>query len=257
MRRLSALLALLLLATTPALAADPESGKVSRANPKVTWTGSVTSFQSWQLYNQGQYECLPPSCDTFTLEVTDGPAPLRITVESGDSTMFVEVVKPDGESELFSGEAKAAGTIKNAANGTYTINVAQNEQTQATHTGTAELQFPAAPAPAVAATPAPGSGSGGPAGAPAAPVKLSLKAARPKKRRLPVTIKASAPVTRIVATLRRGRKVVAKGSLARLNGRAVLRLKLKGRPKRGRHTLRVTAVDASGRTVAKSISVKI
>lgn len=254
MRRFSSLLALLLLSATPAVAADPESGKVSKATPVATWNGAVTAFASWQLYNQGQNECLPPSCDTFTLEVADGPAPLKLTVESADSNLFVEVVKPDGSSEVFGGATqKATTTLKNAANGTYTINVAQNEQTQGAHKGTAELVFPkpaapAAPAPVVTpATPA----------APAAPVKLSLKAARPKGRSLPVTIKASAPVSRVAATLLRGRKTVARGSLARVDGSAVLRLKLEGKLKRGRHTLRVTALDGSGRRVAKTLRVKI
>ena len=156
MRRLLALLTLLALAATPAIASDPESGDVSKASPKVTWEGAVTSFQSWQLYNQGQGQCLSPSCDTFTLEVADGPAPLKITVESGDSTIIVEVVKPDGSKEQFGGEQKATGTIKNAANGTYTINVAQNESTTATHKGTALLVFP--PPPSSSPAPAPAAG---------------------------------------------------------------------------------------------------
>jgi hypothetical protein len=254
MRRFSALLALLLLATTPAVASDPSSGKVSRATPTTKWTGAVTSFQSWQLYNQGNGQCLAPSCDTFELEVADGPAPLRLTVESSDSTMFIEVVKPDGTKEEFGGEAKATKTIKAAANGTYTINVAQNEQTQATHKGTAELLFPAAEAPAPAATPAPAAAAPAPA---TTPTTLSLKAAKPKGKSLPVTIGASAPVTRVAATLKRGKKVVAKGKLARVDGSSVLKLKLKGKPKRGKYTLKVTAVDGSGKTVSKSISVKI
>ena len=253
MRRISSLLALLLLATTPAVASEPGSGKVSRATPSVSWTGAVTSFQSWQLYSQGQGQCLAPSCDTFELEVADGPAPLKITVESGDSTMWVEVVKPDGSSELFDGATKAGGTIKNAANGTYTINVAQNEQTQATHKGTAELLFPKDAAP-VAATPAP---AAAPAPAATAPVTLALKAAKPKGKSLRVTIKASAPVTRVAATLRRGKKTVGKGSLTRVDGTSVLKIKLRGKPKRGRYTLKVTAVDGAGKPVTKSISVKI
>ena len=256
MRRLLVLLSLLAVAAVPAVASEPESGKVSRSAPKVTWEGAVTSFQSWQLYNQGQNQCVPPSCDTFTLEVADGPAPLKITVESGDSTMFVEVVKPDGESELFSGETKATGTIKNAANGTYTINVAQNEQTQATHKGTAELVFPAA-------APAPGTGPSTPvapqtAPAPApAPATLSLKAGKLRGKLLPVTVSASAPVNRVAAVLSRGKKVVAKGALTRVEGSATMKLKLKGKPRRGRYTLKVTGTDEQGRSVAKTLSVKI
>lgn len=250
MRRLLALLTILAVAVTPALAAEPESGEVSKANPKVTWEGAITSFQSWQTYNQGQGQCLPASCDTFTLEVKEAAPLLNVTVESGDSTMFVEVVKPDGSKELYSGETKAIGKLKNPAPGSYTINVAQNEQTQAVHKGTAELVFPAAPAPAAPAAP------GAPA-APAAPATLSLKAGKLRGKALPVTVSASAPVSDVAATLKRGRKVVAKGSLARVDGTAVMKLKLKGKPRRGRYALKVTAVDAQGQAVSKALTVKI
>jgi hypothetical protein len=254
MRRLLALLTLLVLAATPALASDPSSGEVSKATPKVTWNGAITSFQSWQTYNAGQGQCIPPSCDTFTLEVKDAAPLLTIVVESADSGIFVEVVKPDGSAEQFGGaDLKVTAKLKNPATGAYTINVAQNEQTQATHKGTAELVFPAAAPPAVAA-PAPAPAA---APTPAAPVTLALKAAKPKGRSLPVTVKASAPVTAVKATLLRGKTVVAKGSLARVDGTGVLKLKLKGKPKRGKYTLKVTAVDGGGKTVAKSISFKI
>lgn len=239
----------------PALASEPESGKVSKSSPKVTWKGEIASFQSWQLYNQGQGRCLEPSCDTFSLEVADGPAPLKITVTSSDSTIIVEVVKPDGSKEQFGAEQKAQATIKNAPNGTYTINVAQNEQTTATHEGTAELLFPTAPAPAApAATPA--------AGSPTAPVPtLSLAVgkvfAKRLKKGIPVRVKASAPVSRVAATLARGRKVVARGSVARIDSAGVVKLKVSGRPKPGTYTLTVTAVDGQGRAVRKTARVKI
>lgn len=251
MRRLSVLLTLLVLAATPAVASDPESGEVSRATPKVTWSGAITSFQSWQTYSQGQGQCLPPSCDTFTLTVKDGPAPLNITVESADSTIIVEVVKPDGSKEQFEGATKAVGKIKSAANGEYTINVAQNEQTQATHKGTAELVFPATTSPTAPPAPAPAQ----PAAAP--DTTISLGAKKLKKKVLPVSISASAPVTRVAATLKRGSKTVAKGSLARVESNGVIKLKFKARPKRGRHTLKVTAVDGQGRSVSGTLTVKI
>jgi hypothetical protein len=255
MRRLFALLALIAVAATPALASDPSSGKVSKASPKVTWSGTVTSFQSWQLYNQGNGQCIKPSCDTFTLEVADGPAPLKLTVESTDSTMIVEVVAPDGTKTQFGGEGKTTSTIKNAANGTYTINVAQNESTTGTHKGTAELVFPApqsGPLPAPSATPAPE--TRGPL--PDAPT-LSLKPARLKKNKLPVKVTASAPVSSVQAVVLRGKKVVARASATRIERTAVLTFKFKGKPKRGRYTLRVQGVDEYGRTVAKTASVKI
>ena len=255
MRRLLALLTLLAVCVTPAVASEPSSGEVSKATPKVTWEGAVTSFQSWQTYNAGNGQCVPPSCDTFTLEVKDAAPLLNVTVESGDSTMFVEVVKPDGSKELFSGETKAVGKIKNPAPGSYTINVAQNEQTQAVHKGTAELVFPAT-APPATTTPPP-SGTTPPATTDAPPATLSLKAGKRKGKALAVTIKASAPVSNVSAKLLRGKRVVGTGSLSVIKDSAVLKLKLKGKPKRGKHTLKVTATDEQGRSVAKTLTVKI
>jgi hypothetical protein len=61
----------------------------------------------------------------------------------------------------------------------------------------------------------------------------------------------------VKATLLRGKKTVAKGSLVKLNDSAVMKLKFKGKPKRGKHTLKVSAMDEQGRSVAKTLSVKI
>ena len=246
---------LLALAATPAVAADPSSGEVSKASPKVTWEGAITSFQSWQTYNQQQGQCIQPSCDTFTLEVKDAAPQLNIVVESGDSGIFVEVVKPDGSKEQFGGpDLKVTAKLKNPPTGSYTINVAQNEQTQATHKGSAELIFPAAAAPAPTTPP---SGTTPPAASDTPPVTLSLKAGKRKGKTLPVTIKPSATVTNLKAMLLRGKTVVAKGSLVKVSGSAVLKLKLKGKPKRGKHTLKVTAMDEQGRSVSKTLTVKI
>jgi hypothetical protein len=261
MRRLLALLTLLVLAATPAVAADPENGKVSRATPKASWTGKITSFQSFTTYNAGQGRCVSPSCDTFTLEVADGPAPLKLTVESGDSAVIFEVVKPDGEKEQF-GDAtamKVTGTIKNAANGTYTINVAQNEQTEATHKGTAELVFPAKPSTPPPATIPPPATTPTPAEQPAstAPPTISLGARKLKKKVLPISISSSAPVSEVAATLKRGGKTVAKGSLERVESNGLIKLKFKSKPRRGRYTLKVTGLDDQGRSVTKSLRVKI
>jgi hypothetical protein len=187
--------------------------------------------------------CLPLSCDTFTLEVADGPVPLRIGVKSSDSPMFVDVVKPDGSSQTFYAEGGVRHTFSEAASGVYTIHVAQNERTQATHIGTAELMFPQ-----------PSSGAALPA---ALAVKVGTVSARRLRGSLRVGLRASAPLRRIAGVLRRGRDVVARGSVTRLTRTATLRMKLKGRPKPGTHTLRVTAIDAFGRVVARTVRVLI
>ena len=253
MRRVLTAMFLLAL-VVPAGATDPSSGKVSKASPKVAWTGAVTGFAAWQLYNQGQGMCADPSCDTFTLEVADGPANLALRVKSGDSNIFLEVVKPDGSKELFGGTTMdVKATLKNAANGTYTLNIAQNEQTQGAHEGTAELLFPTAPAPAPAAAPAP------PVAAPA-PAKLTVKGGRVSARRarkVVATVSTTAPVTGVKALLVRGRRTVATGTLARLEGSGRITLKVKGRLRPGTHVLKVSATDAAGRAVSASAKLRV
>ena len=248
-RLLTALFALALV--VPAGATDPSSGKVSRSSPKVTWTGAVTGFAAWQLYNQGMGMCEDPSCDTFTLEVADGPANLALRVKSADSNIFLEVVRPDGKTELFGGASMdVKATIKNAPNGTYTLNIAQNEQTQGAHEGTAELLLPsAAPPPAPAPT----------VTAPA-PAQLTVKGGKVSARRarkVAATVSTSAPVTALKAVLKRGSKTVATGSLARLEGTGKVTLKVKGRLKPGTHVLKVTATDSAGRAVAASTKLRV
>lgn len=255
MRR--ALLALLLLTAlvVPATAATPSSGKVSKASPKVTWNGSVTGFASWQAYNQGQGTCNNPSCDTFTLEVADGPAPLTLHVKSGDSTIYLEVVKPDGSKELFGGTSMdVKATIKNAPNGTYTLNIAQNEQTQGAHEGTAELVFPsAAPGPSATAAPVPTVAQPAP---PTVTLKVGKISAR-KARKVLAKVTTSAPITAVKGVLMRGKKVVATGSLSKVDASASLSLKVKGKLKAGTHFLKLTATDTAGRPVSSSAKVRV
>ena len=239
--------ALLALAAT-ATASDPESGKVSRSAPKTSWTGQVSSFQSWQLYNQGQYQCMPPSCDTFELEVADSPSVLTIVISSADSASYVEVVKPDGTSQLFGSAETVKAVIKSPANGTYTINTAQNEQTQATHQGSAELTFPAAPAPAPAA-PAP-TAAPAPASQPATALRVLAKKVRTGRSMKVAVDTLNGGVTGLKAVLLKGSRKLATGSLARLEGRGTLKLKARKAPKPGRYNLKLTATDTQGRAVA-------
>jgi len=255
MLRIAALVALVLLAAVApvAPAADPESGTVSRSSPKVTWTGQVTSFQSWQLYNQGQHRCLQPSCDTFTLEVAEAGGNLALTVASQDSPSYVEVVKPDGSSQLFGSAETVKGTIKNAPSGSYTIHVAQNESTQATHQGTAELSFPSATPPAPAA---PGGEPPPQAEPPATTLKVLTSKAR-RGRKLSIALQTSAPLSDVRATLLRGSRTVAAGRLGSLRDRGKIAVKAARALKRGRYVLRVTAKDEHGRDVGASRRISL
>jgi hypothetical protein len=94
---------------------------------------------------------------------------------------------------------------------------------------------------------APAAALAAPATTPAALPKLTLKA-RQAGRRLKLTLRSSAPLSGLRATLRRGRRTVATGRLKTLSGRAALTLKLP-RGARGKLALTVTGRAADGRAV--------
>lgn len=116
---------------------------------------------------------------------------------------------------------------------------------------------PAAPAELPAAAPAPVTAlsSSGPL-----PVKVTSRRFKAKKVKKGMTIKlkASEPLTKIGAQLKKGKKVVGKGSLAKLNkGKGSLRLKAK-RLKKGTYVLDLAGTDATGarRFTAVKISIR-
>jgi hypothetical protein len=82
-----------------------------------------------------------------------------------------------------------------------------------------------------------------------------------KARKLPITATASAEVTRVQVLLVRGAKpggkIFAKATAAKLNGKVKLSLKVKGKPKAGKHTLVFSAVDAQGRRVGATKAVTL
>lgn len=258
MRRVLISLLLLAALAVPATATTPSSGKVSKDTPKVTWTGQVTGFASWQGYNQGQSACNNPSCDTFALEVADGPANLTLRVKSDDSTIFLEVIKPDGSSELFGGASQdVKATLKNAANGAYTLNIAQNESTQGGHEGTAELALAsAAPGPSGAPSPAPTPTPAPDQAKPSVSIKVGKVSAR-KARKISVRLATSSPLKAVQLSLLRGRKTVARAALSELAGSKSLTLRVKGRLKKGTHKLRLLARDSAGRRVTKTVKVRV
>ena len=255
------------LATPSAPAADPASGKVSRSAPTTAWKGKITSFQSWQAYNAGQGQCMPGSCDTYTLEVADGPAQLRLkTVTQDNMAGGIEVIAPDGSKQYFSGTDTVQATIRNPKDGKYTLNIVQNEATEANYDGSAEALYPSDPTPpsqpAPQGTPTGGSQQPPPAATPApAQLKVTTRSASAKrasrKRRLALAVQSTAPVTRLSAVLAKGKRNLGRGALARLDGRGTVVLKLGRGFKKGTYTVRVQAVDAQGRTVSASGRLRV
>ena len=277
-RRLLMLPVAVLAAALPtlAVAADPGTGTISTASPRVEWKGSTTggfatTFSQIFVNVAGEQEpCQAPSCDEFALELADaGDLTVAITAD-GSTISYVQVVKPDGSAVFADGidpEGKEDNTttlkIKKAPKGAYKVQTAQNSPLDDGYSAFAQLGTAApAPAPAApAATPAPAPTS---APAPARPTaSLTVKAGRlsartiAKRRRLSLGLSTTSPVTDVKASLARGSKVVATGALARLDSTGRITLKLKGRSfKAGTYSLVVAARDGAA-TVGTRIALKI
>jgi hypothetical protein len=273
MHRALAALPILLLTAVPALAADPGTGTVSNAAPKVTWKGTsnagfITTFGEIFINAAGEKQpCQAPSCDTFTLEVKDvGDLNLQVTGES--SITYLQVEKPDG-TVVYNDGIEPDGTdpdpvtklkIKKAPVGSYKVQYAANDFTEETIEGLATLGTPVAAAPAAPATPA---APAAPAAVAApAPATVSAKAGKlsarklAKTRKLPLTLTASAPVTAVKVVLASKGKAVATGTLAKLTGTAKFNLKLRKKLKPGRYDLVVEGKDG-GATVGTKSAVKV
>jgi uncharacterized membrane protein len=116
---------------------------------------------------------------------------------------------------------------------------------------------PAAPAPAGPSAPltAPPASSGG-----ALPVKVATRSAKAKavRKGLKVKLTSSEPLTALGAQLVKGKKVVATGKLAKLDGAGTLKLKFKGKPKKGTYRLDLAGTDKAGarRFVAAAIKLR-
>ena len=262
-------------------AADPPRGTVSNSSPSVTWKGQLTnSFITFNAFNQDpSAPCTNPTCDPFALEVADGGANLELRVNlqataqgGGNGTAGLRVRQPDGKIVWQSGESGPEKAfrivIRNAPKGAYSVDtVSTFGGTPVNYEAGATLLVPGAalPPPPTTTTPPPSSGQQpGPAAQPAPAAKLTAKAGKAsarklaKKRKLTVKLATTSPLTKLAAVLRKGKKVVAKGKLARLekSGKLVLRF-AKRKLKKGKYTLVVQGTDAQGRTVSATGSAKL
>ena len=266
MRRLLATTAVLLLPATAAVAAEPGSGEVSKASPRVIWTGSTTnSWFNYTLINaDNSADCTAPLCDRFTLKVVDGGFDMVVkvradsqTTDGANVTGGVRITAPDGSGSWTTGETgpdkDLKVTVKKAVAGEWLIDYTNTFVGGAqTYAASAELLVPP---PAVApAAPMP---AAPPAAAPAA-VTLSAKPFAAKAgRKLVARLRSSGSLTGLTAVLAKGGKKLATGKLAALNGNGKLTIRPKRRLKPGRYLLTVTGKDAAGRVVTAQAAVTI
>ena len=117
-------------------------------------------------------------------------------------------------------------------------------------------------------TPAPCSAAAGSAAAkkttaPATAARVSLKGSTISakkanaKRSASLVLQSSGPLTSVTASLKRGSTSVGSGSLAKLSGSGTLKLKLKGKLKKGAHKLRVTGKRADGSTLSAAFKITV
>ena len=257
-----------------AVAATPENGTVSESAPKVEWTGETTggyaSRMPTAVSGSTETPCEAPSCDTFTLKV-EKSANLTVAEaldsESETAAFTMRITKPDGEviqtdsdPGAASGGKYAKVVIKNAPTGEYVINHYDNS-TAMSFKAYAELAVAGAPAPA----PQPGGGPA-PATQPSTQtvqaIDLQVKAGKAsakklaKTKKLPITVTVSREVKSITAALKKGSKVVGKGSLGTTSGTKKMNVKLSKKLKKGTYTLSVVATDGTTST-EKVIKVKV
>ena len=259
-----------------AIAATPESGTVSKSSPKTEWAGETIGSYFTRVpaavTADDSVPCEAPSCDSFKLTVAD-QANLTITADidqpdDNPGAVTLRVRQPDGSAVVASSGPDEVSDgkpfkvqIKGAKTGDYTVEYWNNfYDGPITYTGTAELAVaggtPASgPPPSPQPTPGAGSGSGG--GAPATQaIELSVTGAKAKGKKGSAKVTVNRPVKAILAQLKKGKKVVAKGKLGETSGTATIKLKAKKKLKKGKYTLTVTATDGSTST-AKTVKVKV
>lgn len=76
-------------------------------------------------------------------------------------------------------------------------------------------------------------------------------------RKLSLKLRAGSPVTKLVANVKRGKKVVASGKLSKLSGTKTLNLTRKSSLKKGSYRLELSGVDASGAKLKAAYRLKV
>lgn len=277
-----------LAGATAAVAATPENGTVSKASPKVTWTGQVSNsyFNRVALLladAAGQSDtvpCGPQTCDTFKLTVADQDD-LTITADAPESTsstggagsqVTLRITKPDGSKELHTTDTPGASPekpfivkFKKAPAGEWAIEYynyfyggAIDYNASATLGAASTAPAPASPKPGEAPPPTPGSNPQ-PQDGLSVDVKASGGSAKKlnKSRKLGATITVSRAVKNATAILKSGKKVVGKGKLGAFSGSKKVTLKLSKKLKAGKYSLVVSASDGAGSSATKTVALKL
>ena len=259
------MLTALFLAVTAldATAAEPSSGTVSASSPTVSWTGEAeTAPFARQMRDERFRRCTPAICDTFALTVADG-GQLAVQVKGEEKAVAVQVTLPDGSTvfaDNFDGDPgqPVRIVVQDAKPGDYRVEMWQDATEAEPHAlaGDATLSVPTAEAapPPAGATPTP---AAPPADRPSPRLMMRTSGLRAGGRRVRIRVRASAAVRDVRAQLVRRGRVVARGRLTRLDGRATLILRARRSLRPGRYVLGLSATDDSGTRIAASRRVTL
>jgi hypothetical protein len=275
---MAASIALIAVAT----AAEPAEGTISKATPKVEWTGDlISSGVTAEAWNNGQTDtpCESPTCDPFTLTVNDGGAGVNLVIKTrvqtaaaqgNNGTATLRVTDPAGTVTVYTGESgpetDLKTTIKNAASGAYQIDTTASFIccTPTSHVSTAELTGAGFAPVAPTTTVAPPAVTPGPSAAPETTLSIkapSVSAKKAKKaKKFTASLTASAPLTGVNLVLVDRKKKIGSAKVARVEGTqsVVIKLTKKAKLKKGgRYQLSAGGKDAQGRTVVATVAVKV
>ena len=249
----------------------------------VTWTGSFTGsgtfYTAWD--EDDSLNCSAPACDTFQLEVADGPANLRLKLRvqtrpaaGGTGGGGFRVTKPDGTRVWAKGdsgpETDFVLNIRGATNGNYRIDAVASYICCGTNAYEASAELLLADAPPggsppagdPAPTPPSGGGSQGGGSGQAQDFSLQAKAGRlsarkvNKRRSFGVAVTTSRRIQNVTAQLAKGKKVLGKGRLAPFPGKGTVKLKFRKKLKAGRYKLTVRGIDGNV-IVSRTVSLKV
>jgi hypothetical protein len=234
-----------------ATAAEPNKGKVTAFIPRVDWVGKSTGYGYYTASKAarstgGTPRCDAPACDEFTLEVTVA-APLTVSATYEPSPFLdLDIILPDGSTQYVDGgddKTTTIARIEDAKPGIYRVRVTTDENVAADGAYKAYAVIATTPPAYLEPTTltAPPTTSG--PQLTIATRSASLK--RLKRRTLPVAVGTTAPVERVKVFLRKGRKVVARASLARLDSVDRVRLKLPKKIRPGKYVLAASAGKAA------------
>jgi hypothetical protein len=92
----------------------------------------------------------------------------------------------------------------------------------------------------------------------AEPLRVTVaSSARARGRAVQIGLTSRGEVRHLSAVLSRGTRRIGRGSLARLDGRGRLKLRLAGRPKPGIYSLALTGTNPDGRAAGRTVGLRL